>query len=204
MKWAGAMADTKQLTRARTIGVFDSHPDTAELLRLLFEADGFRVITVDLREVRAGHVNVADLHERFQFDVIVFDIALPYQANWQLFRDLQARELAGVPVVLTTTNERALDALLGEERPQVIEIWGKPYDTERLRSRVHVVLNLPDRRTRSEDRRRGARTSGRDRGENERRRRALSEGRRAYRGSASPGVSDDVSGMTKRFTRSSS
>jgi DNA-binding response OmpR family regulator len=147
---------------------------------------------------------VAKLHERFQFDVIVFDIALPYQANWQLFRDLQARELAGVPVVLTTTNERALDALLGEDRPQVIEIWGKPYDTERLRSRVHAVLNLPDRRTHSEDRRRGARISSRDRRENERRRRTLSAGRRAYRDSQSPGVSDDASGTTKRFTSSNS
>lgn len=198
------MPDTRQLTRSRTIGVFDSHPDTAELLRLLFEADGFRVITVDLRELRAGHIDVAGLHERYQFDVIVFDVALPYQANWQLFCDLQARELAGVPVVLTTTNERALDALLGDERPQVIEIWGKPYDTERLRSRVHAVLNLPDRRTRSEDRRRGARTSSHDRRENERRRRALSEGRRAYRDAQSPGVMEDVSGTTKRFTRSSS
>jgi DNA-binding response OmpR family regulator len=198
------MPDMKQLTRSRTIGVFDSHPDTAELLRLLFEADGFRVITVDLREVRSGHLDVADLRERYRFDVIVFDVALPYQANWQLFRDLQARELADVPVVLTTTNERALDALLGEERPQVIEIWGKPYDTERLRSRVHAVLNLPDRRTRSEDRRRGPRTSSHDRRESERRRLALSAGRRAYRDAQSTGASEEVSGTTKRFTRSSS
>jgi DNA-binding NtrC family response regulator len=148
------MAETRQFSRARTIGVFDSHPDTVELLRLLFEADGFRVVTIDLREARAGHVDVASLHQQHRFDAVVFDIALPYQANWQLFLGLQSRELAGVPAVITTTNARALDALVGGDHPQVIEIWGKPYDTEQLRAQVHTVLQLEDRRGESDDRRR--------------------------------------------------
>jgi DNA-binding NtrC family response regulator len=181
---ARAMPEIRTLSRSRTVAVFDSHPDTVELLRLLFESDGFRVVTVDLREVRSGHINVAALHEKHAFDAAVFDIALPYQANWQLFIDLQARDLAGVPVVLTTTNERALDTLIGEEHPEVLEIWGKPYDTERLRARVHSVLNLEERRASGDDRPRGV----------ERRRTA-------------PGAQDvevGTPGTTKRLTRSRS
>lgn len=160
--------------------MFDSHPDTIELLRLLFEADGFRVVTIDLRDARTGQVNVAELRETHRFDTVVFDIALPYQANWQLFCELRERDLAGVPVVLTTTNERALDALLGDEQPDVIEIWGKPYDTERLRARVHSVLNLPDRRYRSDDRREHPGPTSEERREGERRRLPMIDGRRVW------------------------
>jgi len=163
----------RELSRSRTIGVFDSHPDTVELLRLLFETDGFRVVTVDLRDVRAGLIDVAALHQRHRFDAVVFDIGLPYQANWELLRAIQKRELAGVPIVLTTTNERALDALVGEARPDTIEIWGKPYDTELLRNRVHSVLNLSERRAHSDDRRRHARPRPVERRENQRRRRVV-------------------------------
>jgi DNA-binding response OmpR family regulator len=174
------VSHTRQLSRARTIIVFDSHPDTVELLRMLFEADGFRVVTVDVREVRAGHVDVAALHARHRFDAVVFDIALPYQANWQLFQELRANDLAGVPAVLTTTNERALDALVDDDHSEVIEIWGKPYDTERLRARVHAVLNLSERRTKSEDRRRSGITSPVERRDGERRRIPIDEEHRVY------------------------
>lgn len=162
----------------RTIGVFDSHPDTLELLRLLFEADGFRVVPIDLREVRTGRVDVAALRSEHRFDAVVFDIALPYQANWLLFVELKTRDLAGVPVVLTTTNERALKALVDDPRPDVIEIWGKPYDTERLRARVHAVLDLPERRACVDDRRATPLLPPDDRREGERRRPV--EGRRVW------------------------
>lgn len=163
------MREIRHFSRLRTIAVFDSHPDTVELLRLLFEADGFRVVTVDLRDVRAGRIDVATMRTEHRLDAVVFDIALPYQANWQLFLDLQERDFAGLPVVLTTTNERALEALLGDERPDVIEIWGKPYDTERLRARVHAVLDLPERRARGDDRRQQV-IQSRERRDGERRR----------------------------------
>ena len=172
------MPDSRHLSRSRTIVVFDSHPDTIELLRVLFEADGFRVVTVDLRDLRAGRIDVAELRTRYRFDVAVFDIALPYQSNWELFLQLQGGDLAGVPVVLTTTNERALDALLGDGHPEAIEIWGKPYDTERLRSRVHAVLELPDRRSEGADRRHTGRSASRPERRGFERRRVVSSGGR--------------------------
>lgn len=171
------MTDIRRISRLRTIGVFDSHPDTVELLRLLFEADGFRVVTVDLREVRAGRIDVAAARSEHRFDAVVFDVALPYQANWQLFLELRERDLSGLPVVLTTTNERALGALVGQEPLDVIEIWGKPYDTERLRARVHAVLDLAERRARSEDRRQAPYASPEERRGAERRRPAVNERR---------------------------
>jgi DNA-binding response OmpR family regulator len=162
-------------------------------------------VTVDVREVRAGRVDVAALHARHRFDAVVFDIALPYQANWQLFKQLRATDLAGVPTVLTTTNERALDALIDEEHPEVVEIWGKPYDTERLRARVHAVLDLANRRTSSEDRRRMGTGSPLDRRDGERRRTVRGAALQGCEGwESSNDASGGVSGMTKRLTTSRS
>lgn len=142
------------MSRRRTIALCDSHADTIDLLRTVFEEDGFRVVTIDLRDVRAGRLDVAQFRRRTPFDVVVFDITLPYQATWELFQHLRATDLAGVPVVLTTTNERALSALLEGARDQpILEIWGKPYDIERLRASVLAVLSLPERRSEGADRR---------------------------------------------------
>jgi DNA-binding NtrC family response regulator len=135
----------------------DSHPDTIDLLRAVFEEDGLLVITIDLRDVRAGRLDIGLLRERHSFDVVVFDITLPYQATWELFRQLRARDLAGLPIVLTTTNERAVTALIGTDcQEPVMEIWGKPYDIDRLRASVLEALGLPDRRGSAERRRPGA------------------------------------------------
>jgi CheY-like chemotaxis protein len=151
------MKEIRRTSRGRTVALCDSHPDTIDLLRTVFEEDGFRVVTIDLREVRAGRLDIARFRDRHPFDVVVFDITLPYQATWELFRQLQTADLAGVPVILTTSNERALAALLGEAREEpVVEIWGKPYDIQRLRASVLAALNLPERRGDGADRRRDA------------------------------------------------
>ena len=155
------MRESPVTGRGRTVALCDSHPDTIDLLRAVFEEDGLLVITIDLRDVRAGRIDVARLRERHAFDVVVFDITLPYQATWELFRQLRERDLAGLPIVLTTTNERALTALIGGDHPEpVMEIWGKPYDIDRLRASVLEALGLPDRRGSGLDRRRGMLAAG--------------------------------------------
>lgn len=136
---------------SRTVAIIDSHPDTFELLRVLFEGDGFRVILIDLDQVRAGLLDVQELRTTHAFDAAVVDITLPYQANWETVQNLRAGPLAGLPTILTTTNVRALSALVGQTLPDVLEIWGKPYDLSQLRMRVHAVLNLPERRGSSLD-----------------------------------------------------
>lgn len=151
------MLESSGTGRGRTVALCDSHPDTIDLLRAVFEEDGLLVITIDLRDVRAGRLDIGRLRERHAFDVVVFDITLPYQATWELFRQLRERDLADLPVVLTTTNERAVTALIGADcREPIVEIWGKPYDIDRLRASVLAALGLPDRRGGIDRRRPGA------------------------------------------------
>jgi hypothetical protein len=63
--------------------------------------------------------------------VVVYDVAPPYEANWQLLSNLRRKgRLAELPIIITTTNERHVRPLAAGEH--LHEIIGKPYDLDRL------------------------------------------------------------------------
>jgi DNA-binding response OmpR family regulator len=123
-----------------TVAVFNASEDTVDCLTMFFERAGFRAVgrTWPAREpltVEAGHAFLS----RHQPDVVVFDVSLPYEANWERFLDFKrAVDGRAVPIVLTTTNKRALSRLIGST--EAIEILGKPYDLDQLAAAVRRAL----------------------------------------------------------------
>ena len=74
-------------------------------------------------------------------DVIIYDIALPYEENWTFFRLLQTSEsLKAMQWVLTTTHRKRLMELVGEVG-EVHEIVGKPYDLKQIVDAVKAALS---------------------------------------------------------------
>jgi DNA-binding response OmpR family regulator len=70
--------------------------------------------------------------------VIVYDIAIPYEENYALFNRLRSRESAkGIPFVLTTTNKKALEKLVG--KTPAFEIIGKPFDLDEMIKAVRLA-----------------------------------------------------------------
>jgi CheY-like chemotaxis protein len=122
------------------VAVFNASEDTVDVLTAFFEHEGFQAVGRMWPARQSLDSRVAlDFLSEHQPDVIVFDVSLPYKANWERFQEF--RGLAAgrrVPVVLTTTNERALSECIGST--DALEIVGKPYDLDQLLTAVKRAL----------------------------------------------------------------
>ena len=154
--------------------ILDNSSDILELLSTDLQCRGCAVTTASVSAIRHGEIDGARLIEAAAPDVVVFDVALPYEANWRVAMDLQADPRVRMPFVLTTTNALAVRRLIGCD---LIELVGKPYDLDTLYnaivrsvgSEVDIAAPGPrspdregDRRSGSSDRE-GDRRSGHDR-----------------------------------------
>ncbi|MEO7890953.1 MAG: hypothetical protein ABIW19_13200 [Vicinamibacterales bacterium] len=122
-----------------TIAVFNTSPDTVDMLRIALEHAGFVVVTGMTFDIRDGRVDLNQFLDAHDPAVIVYDVALPYEANWNLLTHLrQSDGMKHRPIIVTTTNARQV-APLAEGEP-ILEIVGKPYDLGVLVDAVHRAL----------------------------------------------------------------
>lgn len=98
---------------------------------MAFEYEGFVAVSAFTFDIRDGDVDLDAFLGLHTPDVVIYDVAVPYHANWQLFLHLRQRPpLKGLPVIITTTNAAHLRPLSGSE--PVHEVVGKPYDLQQL------------------------------------------------------------------------
>jgi CheY-like chemotaxis protein len=112
--------------------VFNTSPDIVDLVRRALEPAGIVAVSVMTFQIRQGAVDVDSFLRQHDPDVVVYDIAPPYEANWQLFQHIRGMPaMQGRSLVLTSTNTRHLEGLVGKD-DTVYEIVGKPYDLDIL------------------------------------------------------------------------
>lgn len=129
--------------RAPVVAIIDSNDDIINALRELFESEGFLVATAHVRQIRSGRVDFGTFLSRYDPDVIVYDIAPPYEENWTFFKLLRTTD-AGKErrYVVTTTNKAALERLVGDTG--AAELIGKPFDLEQIVDQVMGTLRRVD------------------------------------------------------------
>lgn len=126
---------------APVVAIFNTSPDTVELLRIALESEGFITLAAYTFDLRDGKVDLEALVRQHRIDAVVYDVAPPYDKNWRLFEHLKATPaLEAIPFVVTTTNAQRVREVAGGDSRNAIEIVGKPYDLQLIIDAVNLAI----------------------------------------------------------------
>ena len=117
---------------ARTrVAVVNTSEEVAGLLRAVLQMEGYATVEAFTLEFKRGIKNFGEWAREHRPEVIIWDVAIPYEENWDLFlRISQSEEAAGIAFVVTTTNKDALEMLVGPT--PTCELVGKPFDLDHI------------------------------------------------------------------------
>jgi CheY-like chemotaxis protein len=122
-----------------TVAIVNSSDDTVEMLRYTFEQAGFATVAAHVPDIKRGRLDLIAFVEQHDPAVLVYDVTIPYAENWNFLRLVRdAEALRGRPIVVTTTNKRALEEIAGPT--DAIEIVGKPYEPQQIVEAVRKAL----------------------------------------------------------------
>jgi CheY-like chemotaxis protein len=117
------------------VAVLNTSEDFIALLMELLEMEGFRSVADYITHFRSGKKDIRAFFTDHQPDIVLYDIAIPYEKNWEFFQHVRAVSgLKPCQFVLTTTNKAVLEGLVGETGS--LEIIGKPTDLDTLMNAV--------------------------------------------------------------------
>ena len=133
------------MTDPLVIAVFNTSPDTVDMLRIVLERAEFVVVSAFTHQLRDGDVDIEPFCRQHQPQIIIYDIAPPYDANWRLFLHFRGLDiLRGCDFVVTTTHVAHVRELSGPQQ-ELFEIVGKPYDLGLIVEKVMALAKARQR-----------------------------------------------------------
>jgi CheY-like chemotaxis protein len=122
------------------IAVFNATPDALTILRMSLEHAGFVVVSALIPEIRAGVIELDAFVRQHRPKVIVYDVALPYEAEWRMLQRYKAMpSLAGCWFVLTSTNKAHVERLTAHDAG-IFRVLGTPYELQEIVQAVRDAL----------------------------------------------------------------
>ncbi len=118
------------------VAVLDASEDLNNMLTEALDMEGYETVSDFVIEFRKGKKDILSFLNKYQPKVIIYDIALPYEENWQFFNYVRGIVHKDCRFVLVTTNKKVLDHLTGEG--EAFEVIGKPFDLDTLLEAVRT------------------------------------------------------------------
>jgi len=119
----------------RTILCIEDEPEVIELIQVMLETAGYRVVGV------LGGRNALEAIRREKPDLVLLDLMMPGVDGWTVFKQMRADpELQDIPVIPVTAVDKRIDVMLALEVIGVDEYVTKPFGQEELIASVDRVL----------------------------------------------------------------
>ena len=116
----------------KSILVVEDSDEIRDLLGLVLETEGYRVVTLD------DGRNVVEMARELRPALITLDLALPGKDGWAIVRELQDDTATGdIPILVISAYTRELDAPL---RRRVARVISKPFYITQVVSEVEDIL----------------------------------------------------------------
>ena len=98
------------------VAVFNTSPDTVDMLRIVLEREGFVVVSAFTYALRDGEVDVEAFCRQHAPRIAIYDIAPPYEANWRLFLHFRGEDVfRNSAVIVTPPHAGHVSQLAGPE-----------------------------------------------------------------------------------------
>jgi DNA-binding NtrC family response regulator len=118
------------------IACCNSSDDIVTLLADVMKDEGFRAVT-HVSLATQGPEPTIEFLTQVRPQACIYSVSLPYETSWANFQAVR-QAMPGCAWVVTTTNKRALDELVGPT--ETLEIWGKPFDIDQVVASVRRAL----------------------------------------------------------------
>ena len=118
------------------IACLNSSEDVAELLAQVVLLEGWRAVT-HVSPTTEGAQPSIDFLTQAQPHACIYAVSPPYAESWQIFQEVR-EAVPHCAWVVTTTNKRVLDELVGPT--ETLEIWAKPFDIDDVMASVRRAL----------------------------------------------------------------
>lgn len=114
------------------VAVINSNEDLVDMVSTLLQEEGYVAIPGHVRQFRLEEQHLSQFIAEQDPQVILWDIAPPYDLNWQYFQEISHLPIMqGRSFIVTTTHIKHLREVAGEGQ-EAIEILDKPYDLEQV------------------------------------------------------------------------
>ena len=130
------MVDDRSREQRKHVFAIDGSPDFLNLIRDLFQGEGYNVTTTNY--VPTSFEQIETAHP----DALIIDVVIGQEAGWALLEQLQGdADTAGIPVLVVSTDPRLLKraqeqaALYGTHR-----YLEKPFDVDALLTTIKEMI----------------------------------------------------------------
>ena len=128
---------------SHVVMIFNSSDDIVELLKALFEREGFIVLAAHVDDVRRGRIDVQAFIEQHQPVAVLYDLIPPYDRHGRFLDHLRdSRALRGRLFVITSANAVAAREI-AKPSEDVLELTGRPSELDAIVRLVTRAASAP-------------------------------------------------------------